>query len=116
LQELHALAHAQGGGLQLERLGIVLADHQQPGAPAQGLGQRGERLQAAVHALGLEAGADLDQQQDVVGEAELGAQAGAHLRPRRRGGAGRRRCPAAGRGSAPAASRSGGKTPAAALS
>ena len=37
-EELHPLGNAQLGRLGLERLGIVLADHQQPGARPQRLG------------------------------------------------------------------------------
>ncbi|MNF04362.1 hypothetical protein D3C80_2038640 [compost metagenome] len=55
LEELHLVAQAQGSALQLEYLGVVLADHHQPGAFAQGRRQRGQCLEAAVHAFGLEA-------------------------------------------------------------
>src|SRR3546814_551844 len=63
LEEFDHAGNAQRLGLQLERLGIVLADHQQPGALTQFARQCGKRLEAAVQTLGLETGTDLHQQQ-----------------------------------------------------
>ncbi len=80
LEKLDHAGNAQRLGLQLERLGIVLADHQQPCALAQLTGQCGERLEAAVDPLGLEAGTDLHQQQFFRPDLELLAKLGTDLR------------------------------------
>ncbi|MNP12151.1 hypothetical protein D3C76_1043710 [compost metagenome] len=80
LENLHVVGDTQRLHLQQERLGIVLADHDQLRALAQFARQRGDGLQAAVQALGLEAGADLHQQQVIVGELELTAELGADFR------------------------------------
>ncbi|MCY1314563.1 hypothetical protein D9M70_652270 [compost metagenome] len=61
-QELHLIAQAQRRALQLEHLGVVLANHHQPGALAQPRRQCGQGLEATVDTLGLEAGADLHHQ------------------------------------------------------
>ncbi len=71
--------------MQLERLGVVLADDHQPGARLQLTRQCGQRLEAAIQPLGLEARADLHQQQIILAEGELTAKLGADL-----GGVGRR--------------------------
>ncbi|MCY1528236.1 hypothetical protein D9M68_633350 [compost metagenome] len=84
LEDLHVVGQAEGLDLQQERLGIVLADDDQPGALLQRARQRGEGLEAAVQALGLEAGADLHQQQVIVGELEFAAELGADFRGVRR--------------------------------
>ncbi|GAB1414571.1 hypothetical protein MASR1M97_33070 [Candidatus Desulfobacillus denitrificans] len=57
-----------------EGLRIVLADGDEAGAPLEIVGQGGERLEAAVEPLGLEAGADLHQQQVVASEVEFAAE------------------------------------------
>ncbi|MNE27991.1 hypothetical protein D3C80_1214150 [compost metagenome] len=62
LEELHLVAQAEGGALQLEHLGVVLADDHQAGALAQRRRQCGQGLEATVDALGLEPGTDLHQQ------------------------------------------------------
>src|SRR5690606_4024463 len=71
LEKLHHAGNAQRLGLQLEGLGIILTDYQQARAPFQLPRQRGERLEAAVDALGLEAGADLHQQQVIGAKLEF---------------------------------------------
>src|SRR5690606_31866027 len=71
LEKLDHAGNAQRLGLQFEGLGIILADHQQPRAPLQLPRQRGECLEAAVDALGLEAGADLHQQQVIGAKLEF---------------------------------------------
>ncbi len=80
LEKLDHAGNTQRLGLQLERLGVVLTDHQQPGALAQFARQRRQGLEAAVDPLGLEAGTDLHQQQLVGPHFELLAELGADLR------------------------------------
>ena len=79
LEEPHIVTEPQCGALQLEYLGVVLADYKQPGAFSQFGWQRGQGLEAAIHALGLEPGTDLHQQQVVLGQLEFGPERRADL-------------------------------------
>ena len=79
LEDLHLIGHAQRLGLQLERTRIILADGDQAGTLFKLVRQRGQGLEAAVQPLGLEAGADLHQQQVVVRQFEFTTELGADL-------------------------------------
>src|SRR5690606_1694228 len=79
IENLHLPAQPQRLDLQQEGLGIVLADGNQPRALFQLAWQRCQSLEAAVQALGLEAGAYLHQQQVVVLEAEFATEISADL-------------------------------------
>jgi hypothetical protein len=79
LENVHPLFQPQFPGLGQERPGVVLADGDQAGALPERPGQGGQGAQAAVQALGLEAGADLQQQQVALAQAELPAEGGADL-------------------------------------
>lgn len=59
--ERHLIAQPQRSALQLEYFGVVLADYKQASMFLHVCRQSRECFQAAIHALGLETGADLHQ-------------------------------------------------------
>ncbi|MFU0840621.1 MAG: hypothetical protein ACFWUJ_19385 [Pseudomonas fragi] len=73
------VTQAQSGTLQLKDFGVVLTDYKQFGAFFKLTRQGRQRFEATVHALGLEARADLHQQQVVVCQIEFTAELGADL-------------------------------------
>ena len=79
LENLHLIGHTQRLGLQLERARIVLTDGDQSGALLQLTRQGGKGFEAAIQTLGLEAGADLHQQQVAIRQLEFSTKLGANL-------------------------------------
>ena len=86
-KNLHPVPQPKPCSLQPKRPRIVLPDGDQARAVFQVLGERRERPQTAVEPLGLEAGADLQQQQIIRRQPELPAECGTDLIGIRRGAA-----------------------------
>ena len=71
LENLHLIGQPQRLDLQQKGRGIVLADGDQPGTRSQGFRQGSDGFQAAIQSLGLEAGAELQEQQLIAAQAEF---------------------------------------------